>query len=230
MVTKEFKNQKNEKNSFIVIGIYSVRNIVVMQLTAETGKVILDKPESSTVEVKAKALEPDDSFYRAEVAYIDHDFEKSSMEILHGVGFMEKLLPFAHGDQKKELEKSVSELTEFASYVKADKIDGYKDFEYFFSRAVRALSSHHLHVFETIAGEGNNNKEAARNLLKAIYYLRYSYVKSPQGLTREEQESLQKYKEFAKKIIRDEDVKDVRKVFDDAFKNINGQILIMGES
>lgn len=190
-------------------------------------------PEVSKVEIKVKALEPDDSFYRAEVAFIDQEYEKSATEILNGVDFMKKSLPFAKPDQKKELQRSIDELTDFAENVRADKVDGYSDFEYFFARAGKALSSHHIYLSETIAGEGNNNIDAAKNLLKAIHYLRSAYAKSETGLSKDEQTSLEYYKKFAKRIIRKDDmkdIKDVKKVFKDAFTNINSQLLLMGES
>jgi len=199
----------------------------------KTDKEAKSPPETSEVEVKVKALEPDDSFYRAEVSYIDKDFEQSATEILNGVSFMKKLLPFSKPDQKKKLQKSIDELTDFARDVKADRVNGYQDFEYFFARAGKALCAHHIYLSETIAGEGNNNKEAARNLLKAIHYLRSSYAKSETGLSAGEQATLEKYKKFAKRIIRKDDmkdIKDVKKVFKDAFTNINSQLLLMGES
>ncbi|NOX45408.1 MAG: hypothetical protein GXO89_00340 [Chlorobi bacterium] len=186
------------------------------------------EPETSTVEVKIQELEPDNSFYRAEVAYIDQDFGKSSREILDGVAYIKKLLPFAKGEQKKELQKSIKQLTEFAANVRADKVDGYEDFGYFFSQTGKALSAHHLILSETIAGTGTNDKEAAENLLKSIHFLRMAYAKSFEGISKEEQQNLQEYKEFAKKIIRKEEVNDVKKTFDNAFKNISGQILILG--
>ncbi len=190
-------------------------------------------PEETKVEIKVKSIEPDDSFYRAEVAYIDQDYEQSATEILNGVDYMKKLLPFSRPDQKKELQKSIDELTDFAEDVRADKVNGYSDFEYFFARAGKAMCAHHIFLSETIAGKGNNNKEAARNLLKAIHYLRTAYAKSETGLTKDEQATLNKYKEFAKRILRNDDMKDVKdlkKVFKDAFENINSQLLLMGQS
>jgi len=199
----------------------------------KTEKEIKPVTEPVKEEITVKGLEPDDSFYRAEVAYIDQEYEQSAADILNGVEFMKKLLPFSKPDQKSELQHSIDELTDFARDVKADKVSGYQDFEYFFARAGKALCAHHIYVSESIAGEGNNDIEAAKNLLKAIHYLRSAYVKSETGLTKDEQASLEYYKKFAKRIIRKDDmkdIKDVKKVFKDAFTNINSQLLLMGES
>ncbi len=199
----------------------------------KTENEIKSVTEPVKEEITVKDLEPDDSFYRAEVAYIDQEYEQSASDILNGVEFMKKLLPFSKPTQKNELQHSIDELTDFARDVKADKVSGYQDFEYFFARAGKALCSHHIYVSETIAGEGNNDTEAAKNLLKAIHYLRSAYARSETGLTKDEQASLEYYKKIAKRIVRKDDmkdIKDVKKVFKDAFTNINSQLLLMGES
>ncbi len=199
----------------------------------KTENEIKSVTEPVKEEITVKDLEPDDSFYRAEVAYIDQEYEQSASDILNGVEFMKKLLPFSKPNQKNELQHSIDELTDFARDVKADKVSGYQDFEYFFARAGKALCSHHIYVSETIAGEGNNDTEAAKNLLKAIHYLRSAYARSETGLTKDEQASLEYYKKIAKRIVRKDDmkdIKDVKKVFKDAFTNINSQLLLMGES
>ena len=215
-------------SAFILLGMfYSCKQ------QSKSDKIKSTTPEVSKVEIKLKGVEPDDSFYKAEVSYIDRDFEQSATEILNGVDYMKKLLPFAKPDQKKVLQRSIDELTDFAEDVRADKVNGYKDFEYFFARAGKALCAHHLFLSETIAGEGNNNKEAARNLLKAIHYLRSANAKSETGLTKDEQNTLDNYKKFAERIIKNDDmkdIKDIKKVFKEAFKNINSRLLIMGES
>ncbi len=199
----------------------------------KTENEIKSVTEPVKEEITVKDLEPDDSFYRAEVAYIDQEYEQSASDILNGVEFMKKLLPFSKPNQKNELQHSIDELTDFARDVKADKVSGYQDFEYFFARAGKALCSHHIYVSETIAGEGNNDTEAAKNLLKAIHYLRSAYARSETGLTKDEQASLEYYKKIAKRIVRKDDmkdIKDVKKVFKDAFTNINSQLFLMGES
>ncbi len=179
------------------------------------------------VEVKVNELEPDDSFYKAEKAYIDQDFITSATEITNGVHYMQELLPYAAADQKKQLELSIDELSDFAEQVRRDRINGYSDFQFFFARAGKALNAHFLNISETIAGEGSDYKKAARHLIKAIHFLRYSYTNSGQELSKDEQAQLEIYKEFAKNIIKDQKVDHMKKVFGDAFKNVNDQILML---
>lgn len=186
------------------------------------------KKKDYEVEVKIKELEPDDSFYKAEKAYIDQDFMTSATEIMNGVHYMKQLLPFAPPGQEKELQRSIEELTDFAEDVRGDRINGFKDFEFFFARAGRALSEHHLNISEIIAGQGNDYKEAARELIKAIHFLRYSYVKSGQELPKNEQAQLRNYKKFAKNVIEDQRVDNIKKAFNNAFKNVSGQIIQLG--
>ncbi len=193
----------------------------------ETKKAPIE--ENYKVEVKVNDLEPDDSFYKAEKAYIDQDFLTSAKEIMNGVHFMQELLPSDAPDQKKELQNSIDELTDFAEQVKGDRINGFSDFQYFFARAGKALGDHHLNMTATIAGEGKNYKEAARHLIKSIHFLRYYYANSGMQLTKEEQAQLSNYKEFAEKIIKDQKVENIDKTFAEASKNLNTQFIPPGE-
>jgi hypothetical protein len=101
-----------------------------------------DESLNEQVEITSNEMKPDGYFSEALNAFARNDFEHASSSIKMAIASMKKIAEVTPVSQQEEILNSIKELTELASNVASDKVEGIDELFFRESRKIACRLTH----------------------------------------------------------------------------------------